>query len=95
MLHPLKPKRTHRRARHSWGRKLYLCDRILQVAPRVNQLTQDSYGYQYASDVGYYKEPGFAAPILIAGITESLFTYQGKGLADFVSSGRGLLTLGS
>jgi hypothetical protein len=54
MLHPLKPKRTNRRAHHHWGRKLYLCDRILQVAPRVKQLTQDSYGYQYGSDVGYY-----------------------------------------
>jgi hypothetical protein len=29
MLHPLKPKRTHRRARYFWGQKLYLCDRIL------------------------------------------------------------------
>jgi hypothetical protein len=32
---------------------LKVSDRMLQVAPRVNQLTQDSYGYQYASDVGY------------------------------------------
>jgi hypothetical protein len=29
MLHPLKSKRTHRRARHSWDRKLYLLDRML------------------------------------------------------------------
>jgi hypothetical protein len=27
---------------------------MLQVVPRVSQLTQDSYGYQYASDTGYY-----------------------------------------
>jgi hypothetical protein len=38
----------------------------------------------------YVQELRFAAPILIAGIMESLFTYQGKGLADFVSSGHGL-----
>jgi Bacterial Ig-like domain len=33
---------------------LKVSDRMLQVVPRVSQLTQDSYGYQYASDTGYY-----------------------------------------
>jgi Bacterial Ig-like domain/FG-GAP-like repeat len=44
----------------------------------------------FIDNPSYVQEPGFAAPILIAGIMESLFTYQGNGLADFVSSGRGL-----